>query len=156
VPNDAEELTYFKIACPDKLRKSRTPRKLNFCALAETNRAISESFLLTKSVNNKSPSGAFNFYGQLIPVEILTMKRFFLLLSFAFTLGWGEQANAGVTFGIPLPFPFLVWVPSNHCHQKSDTNCNSQKKEQAVTTSKSSSSPTKAATSRNAVPGSSN
>ena len=43
------------------------------------------------------------------------------LLTLVAVLGFcvGQSAQAQVTFGIPLPFPFLVWTPSDHGGQGS-------------------------------------
>jgi hypothetical protein len=35
----------------------------------------------------------------------------------------GQPAHGGIGFGIPLPFPFLVWTPSGHCGQGSHGSC---------------------------------
>jgi hypothetical protein len=49
----------------------------------------------------------------------------------------GQPAKAGIGFGIPLPFPFLVWTPSGHCGQGSHGGCRPQEQDhsgKAVTT----------------------
>jgi hypothetical protein len=35
----------------------------------------------------------------------------------------GEPVHAGIGFGIPLPFPFLVWTPRGHCGQGRHGSC---------------------------------
>jgi hypothetical protein len=35
----------------------------------------------------------------------------------------GQPAHGGIGFGIPLPFPFLVWTPSGHCGQGPHGSC---------------------------------
>jgi hypothetical protein len=58
--------------------------------------------------------------------EFLNMRK--ILVAFAVVLAFcsGQPAKAGVGFGIPLPFPFLVWTPSRHCGQKSHGSCHPQ------------------------------
>ena len=51
------------------------------------------------------------------------MKK--ILVALAMVLGFcvGEPARAEIGFGIPLPFPFLVWTPSSHCGQGHHGSC---------------------------------
>jgi hypothetical protein len=42
------------------------------------------------------------------------MKKFLVALAIVLGFCVGEPAHAGIGFGIPLPFPFLVWTPSGH------------------------------------------
>jgi hypothetical protein len=51
------------------------------------------------------------------------MKK--ILMALAMILGFcvGQPAHAGIGFGIPLPFPFLVWTPSSHCGQGYHGGC---------------------------------
>jgi hypothetical protein len=46
------------------------------------------------------------------------MKKMLVALA-ALAFCGGQPAQAGIGFGIPLPFPFLVWTPSSHCGQGS-------------------------------------
>jgi hypothetical protein len=46
------------------------------------------------------------------------MKKILVALA-ALAFCGGQPAQAGIGFGIPLPFPFLVWTPSSHCGQGS-------------------------------------
>jgi hypothetical protein len=47
------------------------------------------------------------------------------ILSLAVILGFcvNQPAYAGIGFGIPLPFPFLVWTPSDHCGKGNHGGC---------------------------------
>jgi hypothetical protein len=47
------------------------------------------------------------------------------LLTLVAVLGFcvGQSAQAQVSFGIPLPFPFLVWTPSGYSGQGYYGNC---------------------------------
>jgi hypothetical protein len=58
-----------------------------------------------------------------ILVEVLSVKK--ILVALAVVLGFcvGEPVDAGISFGIPLPFPFLVWTPSGHCGQGNHGSC---------------------------------
>src|ERR1700674_448166 len=47
------------------------------------------------------------------------MKKILVALVAVFGFCVGQPAHAGIGFGIPLPFPFLVWTPSSHCGQGS-------------------------------------
>jgi hypothetical protein len=47
------------------------------------------------------------------------MKKILVALTAALAFCGGQPAQAGVGFGIPLPFPFLVWTPSGHCGEGS-------------------------------------
>jgi hypothetical protein len=42
------------------------------------------------------------------------MKKTLVTLAAVLGLFAGQPAYAGIGFGIPLPFPFLVWTPSGH------------------------------------------
>jgi hypothetical protein len=46
------------------------------------------------------------------------MKKILVALA-ALAFYGGQSAQAGIGFGIPLPFPFLVWTPASHCGQGS-------------------------------------
>jgi hypothetical protein len=61
--------------------------------------------------------------GRLAWVEVLCMKK--TLLTLVAVLGFcvGQSAQAQVSFGIPLPFPFLVWTPSGYSGQGYYGNC---------------------------------
>jgi hypothetical protein len=51
------------------------------------------------------------------------MKK--ILVALVAVLGFSvvPPAHAGIGFGIPLPFPFLVWTPSSHCDQGHHGSC---------------------------------
>ena len=51
------------------------------------------------------------------------MKKILMALTIVLGFCVGEPAKAGIGFGIPLPFPFLVWTPSNHCDQGHHGSC---------------------------------
>jgi hypothetical protein len=51
------------------------------------------------------------------------MKQILVALTIILGFCVGEPANAGIGFGIPLPFPFLVWTPSSHCGQGHHGSC---------------------------------
>jgi hypothetical protein len=51
------------------------------------------------------------------------MKKILVALVAVFGFCVGQPAHAGIGFGIPLPFPFLVWTPSGHCGQGSHGRC---------------------------------
>src|ERR1700726_3851685 len=51
------------------------------------------------------------------------MKKTLLTLLAALGLCVGQSAQAQVSFGIPLPFPFLVWTPSGYSGQRYYGNC---------------------------------
>jgi hypothetical protein len=51
------------------------------------------------------------------------MRKVLMALTVVLALCYGQPAKAGIGFGIPLPFPFLVWTPSGHCGRGS---CHSQ------------------------------
>jgi hypothetical protein len=55
--------------------------------------------------------------------EFLNMKKVLVALTVVLGFCGGQPAKAGVGFGIPLPFPFLVWTPSGHCGQGSHGSC---------------------------------
>ena len=45
------------------------------------------------------------------------MKKILVVLVAVLGFCVGQPAHAGIGFGIPLPFPFLVWTPSGHSGQ---------------------------------------
>ena len=51
------------------------------------------------------------------------MKK--ILVALVAVLGFWvvPSAHAGIGFGIPLPFPFLVWTHSGHCGQGHRGSC---------------------------------
>ena len=51
------------------------------------------------------------------------MKKFLVALAIVLGFCVGEPVHAGIGFGIPLPFPFLVWTPSSHCGQGHHGSC---------------------------------
>jgi hypothetical protein len=51
------------------------------------------------------------------------MKKILMALTIILGFCVGEPAKAGIGFGIPLPFPFLVWTPSNHCGKGHHGSC---------------------------------
>jgi hypothetical protein len=51
------------------------------------------------------------------------MRKVLMALTVVLALCYGQPAKAGIGFGIPLPFPFLVWTPSGHCGQGSHGSC---------------------------------
>jgi hypothetical protein len=55
--------------------------------------------------------------------RFLCMKK--ILVALVAVLGFCvvSPAHAGIGFGIPLPFPFLVWTPSSHCGQGHHGSC---------------------------------
>ncbi len=58
--------------------------------------------------------------------EFLNMRKVLAALTVVLAFCSGQPAKAGVGFGIPLPFPFLVWTPSSHCGQGSHGSCRPQ------------------------------
>jgi hypothetical protein len=51
------------------------------------------------------------------------MKKILVALVAVLGLCVGEPVHAGIGFGIPLPFPFLVWTPRGHCGQGRHDSC---------------------------------
>jgi hypothetical protein len=51
------------------------------------------------------------------------MKKIVVALAAFMWFCVGQPAHAGVGFGIPLPFPFLVWTPAGHCSQGYHGSC---------------------------------
>lgn len=51
------------------------------------------------------------------------MKKILVALAMILEFCVGQPARAGIGFGIPLPFPFLVWTPSSHCGQGYHAGC---------------------------------
>jgi hypothetical protein len=51
------------------------------------------------------------------------MNKIMVALATVFGLCVGQPAQAGIGFGIPLPIPFLVWTPSDHCGQGRHGSC---------------------------------
>jgi hypothetical protein len=43
------------------------------------------------------------------------MKKILVFLAVILAFCVNQPLYAGIGFGIPLPFPFLVWTPSDHC-----------------------------------------
>jgi hypothetical protein len=60
---------------------------------------------------------------RFILVEVSLHEKILLALAAALGLCVGQPAHAGVGFGIPLPFPFLVWTPSGHCGHGNHGSC---------------------------------
>src|ERR1700722_19260913 len=67
--------------------------------------------------------GLFGSLRRLQPEGGSQMKK--ILMSVAIVLGFcvGQPVYAGIGFGIPLPFPFLVWTPSGHCDKGNQGKC---------------------------------
>jgi hypothetical protein len=51
------------------------------------------------------------------------MKKILVALTAVLGFCVAQPAHAGVGFGVPLPFPFLVWTPSGHCGQGHHGSC---------------------------------
>jgi hypothetical protein len=51
------------------------------------------------------------------------MNKIFVVLVAVFGLCFGRSAQAQVSFGIPLPFPFVFWTPSGYSQQGYYGNC---------------------------------
>jgi hypothetical protein len=72
------------------------------------------------------------------------MKKIHLPLAAALLLCAGLPAQAGVRFGIPLPFPFLVWTPSSHCGQGNHGHCGQRRQDSTTAVPKPATTPTRA------------
>jgi hypothetical protein len=51
------------------------------------------------------------------------MKKILVLLAVILGSCVNQPLYAGIGFGIPLPFPFLVWTPSDHCGKGNHVRC---------------------------------
>jgi hypothetical protein len=60
------------------------------------------------------------------------MKKFLVALAIVLGFCVDEPAHAGIGFGIPLPFPFLVWTPSSHCGQGHHGSCGARGKDSSA------------------------
>jgi hypothetical protein len=65
------------------------------------------------------------------------MKKILVALTTVLAFCVGQPASAGIGFGIPLPIPFLVWTPSNHCGQGSGGSCRPRSQGQTTAVPKS-------------------
>ena len=76
------------------------------------------------------------------------MKKILVFLATVWLFCTGQPAQAGVRFGIPLPFPFLVWTPSSHCGQGNHGSCAPQGQDRTTAIPKSAVTHPRAATVR--------
>jgi hypothetical protein len=67
-----------------------------------------------------------------------SMKKLLAILMATLAFFAGPPAQAGIGFGIPLPFPFLVWTPSGHydqghrsCHTRDQESSANNKRSEA-------------------------
>ena len=65
------------------------------------------------------------------------MKKVLLALAAVLGFSVAQPAHAGIGFGIPLPFPFLVWTSSSHCGQGYHGNCSPRNQGATTETPKS-------------------
>jgi hypothetical protein len=72
------------------------------------------------------------------------MKKIHLPLAAALLFCAALPAQAGVRFGIPLPFPFLVWTPSSHCGQGNHGRCGPRGQDSTTAAPKAATNPTRA------------
>jgi hypothetical protein len=72
----------------------------------------------------------------LILVELLRVKKILVVLAVVFLGVLQLPVQAGVRFGIPLPFPFLVWTPSHHCGQGHHGACTPKGQDEKAVVSK--------------------